>query len=233
MSEFAKRVILQAVDQKQIPDDAIRISDRSEAPEGATIVEGERGGLAYIPSGEREGGADVAGFDSLSKTQRVDSEPIETTFDDEAIFSDYISGGFNEVNSALRRPGENYSPEVQETIDTMDEFIENAPDFEEEVTVYRGLSASDELKEQFKNSEGEFTQLSGYQSTSHDPDIASEFTGDGDGVMLSINTDRGLPMYALDGVEDAEDEVVLGHDWYYTVENVTETDDGLIVELEA
>ena len=52
MSEFAKRVILQAVDQKSIPDDAIRISERSEAPEGATIVEGERGGLAYVPEGQ-------------------------------------------------------------------------------------------------------------------------------------------------------------------------------------
>jgi hypothetical protein len=33
----------------KIPDGAIRITDRSEAPEGATIYEGEQGGLAYLP----------------------------------------------------------------------------------------------------------------------------------------------------------------------------------------
>lgn len=42
-------------DLKQIPDNAIRIADRSDAPDGAQIVEGERGGLAYVPeNGESE-----------------------------------------------------------------------------------------------------------------------------------------------------------------------------------
>ena len=47
---FGGRVILQAVQQKaEIPDNAVNIQDRSEAPEGAEIIEGDRGGLYYIP----------------------------------------------------------------------------------------------------------------------------------------------------------------------------------------
>lgn len=59
MSEFAKRVLLQAVDQKaEVPDNAVSIQSRSEAPEDAEVVEGERGGLYYVPSGEGEDGSD-------------------------------------------------------------------------------------------------------------------------------------------------------------------------------
>jgi hypothetical protein len=39
-----------------VPDSAIPIGSRSEAPEGAQIVTGDRGGLYYIPVGEGEGG---------------------------------------------------------------------------------------------------------------------------------------------------------------------------------
>jgi len=45
----------------EIPDEAVRISDRSEAPEGATIVEGERGGLAYIRGTGQDGEQDTNG----------------------------------------------------------------------------------------------------------------------------------------------------------------------------
>ena len=42
-----------------VPDNAVSISDRSEAPEGATIIEGDRGGLYYIPAGEGDGGEGI------------------------------------------------------------------------------------------------------------------------------------------------------------------------------
>ena len=35
----------------KVPDNAVSISDRSEAPEGAQVIEGDRGGLYYIPQG--------------------------------------------------------------------------------------------------------------------------------------------------------------------------------------
>jgi hypothetical protein len=45
----------------KIPDGAIRITERSEAPEGATIYEGDQGGLAYMPAGEGTGEDEGAG----------------------------------------------------------------------------------------------------------------------------------------------------------------------------
>jgi len=51
-SGFGGRVVLQAARQKaKIPDNAVSIQDRSEAPEDAEIIEGERGGLYYVPGG--------------------------------------------------------------------------------------------------------------------------------------------------------------------------------------
>ncbi len=48
----------------KIPDDALRITDRSEAPEGATIVEGDSGGLAYIRGTGQDGEQDTGGSSS-------------------------------------------------------------------------------------------------------------------------------------------------------------------------
>lgn len=72
MSEFGKRVVLAAVDQKQVPDNAVSISERSEAPENAEIVEGERGGLYYIPSSGS--GSD----DNSEKPPETRDEPPES-----------------------------------------------------------------------------------------------------------------------------------------------------------
>jgi len=56
----------------RIPDNAIRITDRSEAPEGATIVEGERGGLAYLPKGEEP--EEASWFDDTDFEEEFGSE---------------------------------------------------------------------------------------------------------------------------------------------------------------
>jgi len=43
-------------DQKaDIPDNAVSISDRSEAPDDARVIQGDRGGLYYVPAGEDDG----------------------------------------------------------------------------------------------------------------------------------------------------------------------------------
>jgi len=52
-----------------VPDSAVSIDDRSEAPEGAQIVTGDRGGLYYIPQGtDSDGGSDTS-VDSPSEIQ--------------------------------------------------------------------------------------------------------------------------------------------------------------------
>ena len=64
-----------------VPDNAVSISDRSEAPEGATVIEGDRGGLYYIP-----GGADDAAGDGQSASDLADGNPrAEIDSPDEAI----------------------------------------------------------------------------------------------------------------------------------------------------
>lgn len=73
---FGKRVILQAAQQKaEIPDNAVNIQDRSEAPEGAEIIEGDRGGLYYVPAGQ---GEDDGSFNEEDAREFVEG----TTFDD-------------------------------------------------------------------------------------------------------------------------------------------------------
>jgi len=41
---------------QSVPDNAVSISDRSEAPEGASVIEGPGGGLYYVPGGGGDGG---------------------------------------------------------------------------------------------------------------------------------------------------------------------------------
>ena len=59
---------------QQVPDNAVSISDRSEAPEGAQIITGPGGGLYYVPGGDGDSdaaderpGSDVD-FDSVEQT---------------------------------------------------------------------------------------------------------------------------------------------------------------------
>jgi len=45
--------------QQSVPDDAVSISDRDEAPDDAQVVSGPRGGLYYIPPGDDGDAGDV------------------------------------------------------------------------------------------------------------------------------------------------------------------------------
>jgi ssRNA-specific RNase YbeY (16S rRNA maturation enzyme) len=51
----------------KVPDNAVSISERSEAPDGASVITGPRGGLHYIPAGDDDSDA---GGDSKAR-QRV------------------------------------------------------------------------------------------------------------------------------------------------------------------
>ena len=50
--------------EKAVPDNAVAIDSRSEAPEDAEIIQGDRGGLYYVPGGETDGEEGVEGADS-------------------------------------------------------------------------------------------------------------------------------------------------------------------------
>ena len=52
-------------DSKAVPEGAVSIDSRSEAPEGAKVIEGDQGGLYYVPEGEGGGeeGGDLSDVD--------------------------------------------------------------------------------------------------------------------------------------------------------------------------
>jgi len=48
-------------EQKAVPDNAVNIDSRDEAPEDAEVIEGDRGGLYYVPADGEEGEDDEGG----------------------------------------------------------------------------------------------------------------------------------------------------------------------------
>lgn len=57
----------------EVPDNAVSIDDASEAPEGASVINGPRGGLYYVPGGVDDG-AD-GGSDNLSASPEFSDDP--------------------------------------------------------------------------------------------------------------------------------------------------------------
>jgi hypothetical protein len=68
-----------------VPDNAVSIQDPSEAPEGANVVKGDRGGLYYIPVSEDEDGEDGDG-DGVTQPDEVEA-PL-----DERLVQAYVDG---------------------------------------------------------------------------------------------------------------------------------------------
>lgn len=65
-------------DQKAVPDNAVRISDASEAPDGATVRQGERGGLYYLPPGVDADEEETSGDDGEADGGVLPAEIEET-----------------------------------------------------------------------------------------------------------------------------------------------------------
>jgi len=64
-------------DQKAVPDNAVSIDSRDEAPEGAKVIEGERGGLYYVPEGEDGDGDGDGPPESVDLSKETDSVSLE------------------------------------------------------------------------------------------------------------------------------------------------------------
>jgi hypothetical protein len=215
-----------------VPDNAFSITDRSECD--GSVVEGKRGGLYCVPDSEQDNNDQ----DKQTKpdNSKVDISSIELdSATDDAVISDYIAAGYEDVNQALRRSGQNYTEETEEMIDTLNKYIEKAPEFDEPTTVHRGISASPEFFQQLAENEGDTVQLEGFQSTSHNEEIAKRFADDDDGIaaVMNIETENGLPVYALEGdINDTEDEIILPHNTEYRINNVEQTYDGVQIDME-
>jgi len=166
MSEFGKRVLIQSVEQKsEIPDNAVSIQDRSEAPEDAEIITGQRGGLYYVPSGN---GGEDAGSENIATAEDFE-ESIPEPLEGEQTLNDEQRGELTQnTASALRngvsaadvvdklQSGSGYS--VDEVAhDTAREVSSRPVDgFETEASVLsRGSDFPDEAESQFGEEFGE------------------------------------------------------------------------------
>jgi hypothetical protein len=69
----------------EVPDNAVRIEDPSEAPEGASIVRGDRGGTYYIPEGEGNGETDETDDVTADPDDISEFEQTAVTEGDEVI----------------------------------------------------------------------------------------------------------------------------------------------------
>jgi len=186
-------------------------------------------------SGEADDSTGIDSVEDLPTTEKIDTE---ISLDNEAQvsdISDYRAGSFSFVNEALRGSRE-VNDEARRIIESVSDAIDEAGGFEE-VTVYRGLEATPEVADKFE--EGEVVQLGGFQSASHDPSTASNFarTPDWDDerkdIIMQIETTQGFPTYSADelgeGIEG--DEVILGHNWSYRVEGISEVGDKMKVDM--
>lgn len=88
------------VASKAVPDNAVSISDASEAPDDARVVQGERGGLYYIPGGgdgeeEADGDDDQdSGGEGVSVPEEWDS--IDTVDGLEGILGEFTDDLFRD-----------------------------------------------------------------------------------------------------------------------------------------
>jgi hypothetical protein len=78
----------------EVPDNAVSISDRSEAPEDAQVITGPGGGLYYVPSGGEDGDDSVVSDGGLDDTAELDelAEQSESTQE----FAEAVSTGIEE-----------------------------------------------------------------------------------------------------------------------------------------
>jgi len=78
-----------------VPPNAVSISDRSEAPEGASIVKGPGGGLYYVPAGNADGGA-ASGDSTASVDDMADGEQPRAEIDTPEDAAEFLTDEFDE-----------------------------------------------------------------------------------------------------------------------------------------
>lgn len=222
-----------------VPNGAQYLGPDEEAPEGSSTYEGPQGATYYVPPGsDNPDRAEIEDFGGLTETSDPQTPDIDADKGDRKEFLGYMSSGHEQINDALRGD-EEMTDDIRRHIDVVGSYIEEAPDFEEPAEVYRGLTASPDLADQLRQAEGQEIEMGGFQSTSTNPEVANRFTDYGDEgdipVMMNIETESGLPIDNTNlesGTGGEEQEVLLGHNWTYQVQNVEETGDGLLVDME-
>lgn len=73
--ETYRAPVAQKLAAKAVPDNAVRIDSRGEAPDGAKVIEGDRGGLYYLPPDE--GGEGDAGEAEIEAGDELEADQLE------------------------------------------------------------------------------------------------------------------------------------------------------------
>ena len=150
---------------------------------------------------------------------------------------EYTAGGFNDINSALRKGVIKDYPDIADEVNNISEFIQNAPKFSG--VVYRGMAdvekgvLFDEFVEKLKNHE--VIEMPSFVSCSVKKEMALEFTESpytkvSRNIFFEIKSKNGV---LLDGASDfqSEGEVLFDYDSKFKIVSVEEIDDGYSVKL--
>jgi hypothetical protein len=157
-------------------------------------------------------------------------------FDEAEAIKDYTSSGFRDINKALRS-GEDTSLDMSNKIDNIRSAINKAPKMDKPITVWRGVSASaiggsrlesnkdkiNQFLERASKNVGKNIRLSGFQSTTTDPNVASAFsTGSANDALavFEISTEHGAPVGEMTDAPENEKEILLNEGWTYRIEDV-------------
>ena len=169
-------------------------------------------------------------FDKFNYVKPIEFNDITTQ---EAIaVREYTGSAYNIINQALRdgpdtpswRAAEKWGRLAQ--VKELSNVIEKAGKLKKPITVWRGMrttsamASSDQIIEQFRANVGGTVTLNGFQSTSTNPGVTSNFSGGNDNpVVFEIRTNKGLHATNLSGLPN-EKEFLLGHGWKYRIVGV-------------
>jgi hypothetical protein len=160
------------------------------------------------------------GFDDITNEQMI-------------AVREYTGSGYYTMNAALwAGPGTTQWKFAEDTgrmaqIKEITKVIEKAGKLKEPITVWRGMRATAEMAdakqmiEQFRANTGGTITLNGFQSTSTNPGVTSNFfnSGDENPIVFEIRTNKGLHARNLSGLPN-EKEFLLGHGWKYRIVGV-------------
>lgn len=146
----------------------------------------------------------------------------------------YTDWDYVEMNDCLRGGNCDDEPEWGEKNKALMQAIDNAPPFDEPVTLYRGVGGKFGEEVASNLAPGAVLEMAGFQSTTTDPDTARDFadlTTSGQ-VMFRITTSRGLAIGSDTGAGENEGEVILNHNWRYRVGSIDSSKTPPLVDLE-
>ena len=221
------------------------IKNPRDAPPGAKVQRGKRGGYFYETTGTPSKKKKPPSEPPKKEPAKIDKEDLTKRMgfylsglkfhpEGEKIISEvdeYTGVGYAYLNKYIRDDKIGNDAEADEKIKYISTFLKNAPKMEG--TVYRGMGFSkfkEDSTKQFNEflsnlKEGESLELKPFTSTSVDPNIATKFATKGAAHSITFEIKSKSGVY-LDGVSQLEDEgeVLFDKDSKFKIKKVDRSD---------